>query len=752
MLRSLVSGPRHRFKDARANVNLDLAYITPRVIAMSFPSAGVEAAYRYPAASVARFLNERHGGKYLIFNLSERKYDVDYVCFEHRVVELGFPDHYSAPLELLLALTKSIDAWLASDPEHVAVVHCLAGKGRTGLVVAAYLLFSGYVLDPAALRLTPRSKSELLLENAAEHSRSPESPADTGMKPFAASSVALRTNAAAALSPDRSAPFAAISKEGDSDDEELESDGVDSGDDDGGHGGPSDAVEEVEEEAALGTGEASHRTQPSKASASGKVCAPTHAASGDAHCGHAPAMSLPSAQALANRATRHFICVRGAGLSYPSQRRSVGYFAQLVRECLLREVHAAASESVTAASEPSASSSTAASSAAAGGANARNPCLEPMTPDGSSAAALSSDVQQPVLGAAAAAASRLASSPLDVARAGASTADALATSFAWSALASKLCTAMRDIALPPPPAITILNVILYGVPVMKSVGGITPNLVVRTLPHQHAETEVRYESLWGDPTPATHRPDEEVILFQLNATMAGDVLIECMHVKQAGSRAGAHASDAQGGAGARAPPAASQPSKQKGVFRFSFHTAFLAEGETETGRGVFRMHKRDLDIPKRARNHKRLPDSFYVDVVYRRRKQLQPESGASPAVSVVCASRTRSASTEGPAEYLPPEPVLTATEASGTGGKPSIGAGAVHAEAMAAAADRADTGGMPPSQAQGAAATSADPQSMPAPDAGIPGHAPPPALDGSVVVDERTVLEIQYRGPGGVSL
>lgn len=34
-----------------------------------------------------------------------------------------------------------MDNWLKGDPKHVAVVHCLGGKGRTGTVIACYLRY-----------------------------------------------------------------------------------------------------------------------------------------------------------------------------------------------------------------------------------------------------------------------------------------------------------------------------------------------------------------------------------------------------------------------------------------------------------------------------------------------------------------------------------------------------------------------------------------------------------------------------------
>ena len=50
-LRKLVSGNRRRFIDE--GVSLDLTYITTRVIAMSYPSSGIEQYYRNPIGDVS---------------------------------------------------------------------------------------------------------------------------------------------------------------------------------------------------------------------------------------------------------------------------------------------------------------------------------------------------------------------------------------------------------------------------------------------------------------------------------------------------------------------------------------------------------------------------------------------------------------------------------------------------------------------------------------------------------------------------
>jgi len=51
-IRKLVSGNRRRFTED--NINLDLTYITPNIIAMSYPSSGLESMYRNPIERVSQ--------------------------------------------------------------------------------------------------------------------------------------------------------------------------------------------------------------------------------------------------------------------------------------------------------------------------------------------------------------------------------------------------------------------------------------------------------------------------------------------------------------------------------------------------------------------------------------------------------------------------------------------------------------------------------------------------------------------------
>ena len=86
----------------------------------------------------------------LIFNLSDRKSvsrlrshseahrlcgRYNYEKFHNQIVEFGFPDHYSPPLDVLFQIVLAIDNWVKSSPKHVAVVHCMVWALTFGLAL-----------------------------------------------------------------------------------------------------------------------------------------------------------------------------------------------------------------------------------------------------------------------------------------------------------------------------------------------------------------------------------------------------------------------------------------------------------------------------------------------------------------------------------------------------------------------------------------------------------------------------------------
>lgn len=142
--RTMVSGNRRRYQDG--TYDLDLTYITSRMIAMAFPGEDAVGQFsvviRNRMATVKKFLDERHGGRYMVFNLcQERNYDA--VKFDGKYVWIPVVDHEPPTLRQLKLFCNRVSQWLLQHPDNVAAVHCKGGKGRTGVMVCCWLLAEG---------------------------------------------------------------------------------------------------------------------------------------------------------------------------------------------------------------------------------------------------------------------------------------------------------------------------------------------------------------------------------------------------------------------------------------------------------------------------------------------------------------------------------------------------------------------------------------------------------------------------------
>ena len=142
-LRKKVSGKRNRLK--QGDYDLDITYITERILAMSFPAQGFESCYRNSMSDVANYLEEKHRRHHRIYNLSNRKYNPERFRGSYRFYE--WEDHHSPPIEMLFEICKDMYEFMEENKKNVVVVHCNAGKGRTGTSIACLLIYSGFCRD-----------------------------------------------------------------------------------------------------------------------------------------------------------------------------------------------------------------------------------------------------------------------------------------------------------------------------------------------------------------------------------------------------------------------------------------------------------------------------------------------------------------------------------------------------------------------------------------------------------------------------
>ncbi|RMZ77548.1 hypothetical protein DV737_g4350, partial [Chaetothyriales sp. CBS 132003] len=164
ILRQIVAGPRARHPEA----GLDLCYVTDYIVVTSGPSSvWPKKAYRNPVDQLVAFLDKKHGQDWCIFEF--RAEGTGYPDSEvyGRIRHFPWPDHHPPPFAILPNIMAAMRNWIkrldeepqsAQDgPRRIAVVHCKAGKGRSGTVSTSYLISEeGWKREEALQRFTTR--------------------------------------------------------------------------------------------------------------------------------------------------------------------------------------------------------------------------------------------------------------------------------------------------------------------------------------------------------------------------------------------------------------------------------------------------------------------------------------------------------------------------------------------------------------------------------------------------------------------
>ena len=136
-IKSLVSKNKNRF--CYDGYDLDLTYITTRIIAMGIPSTSIKGIYRNSMDKVQSFLNTRHPSQYKVFNLCKEKEYSDDLFFKQGYYPIE--DHEAPPINSIIPFCLDAKAFLDEDENNIIAVHSKAGKGRAGTFICCLLMF-----------------------------------------------------------------------------------------------------------------------------------------------------------------------------------------------------------------------------------------------------------------------------------------------------------------------------------------------------------------------------------------------------------------------------------------------------------------------------------------------------------------------------------------------------------------------------------------------------------------------------------
>ncbi|KAK5603607.1 hypothetical protein CRENBAI_003901 [Crenichthys baileyi] len=119
---------------------IDLTYITERIISIICSSACPEDLYLQNLKKIIPMLESKHGHNYMLITLSQ-KHDV-LTKMTQKVFNTGWLDLLAPSLDQIFNVCTAMENWLQGNPKHVLVLHCRGDRGRLGVLVASYIHFT----------------------------------------------------------------------------------------------------------------------------------------------------------------------------------------------------------------------------------------------------------------------------------------------------------------------------------------------------------------------------------------------------------------------------------------------------------------------------------------------------------------------------------------------------------------------------------------------------------------------------------
>ena len=111
---------------------------------MSYPAEGLESAMRNHIEDIATILESRHPNHYMVFNLTERSYNVQKFA-TGLVSQPGWSTQKPTAFKTVLETIHLCLDFLRRDAKNVIVIHCMDGKANTAILVVGLLMACGFV-------------------------------------------------------------------------------------------------------------------------------------------------------------------------------------------------------------------------------------------------------------------------------------------------------------------------------------------------------------------------------------------------------------------------------------------------------------------------------------------------------------------------------------------------------------------------------------------------------------------------------
>ncbi|OMJ92954.1 hypothetical protein SteCoe_4172 [Stentor coeruleus] len=107
--------------------------VTPRLCLMPFPSPNL-------VESLQSYFTRQFNNKFMIWNISEYPHPTE--SLTSQTLDFIFVGYPSPPLSVIFSIFSSIQCWLKSDPENIAIMHCQTTKGRSYMMMASFLVWT----------------------------------------------------------------------------------------------------------------------------------------------------------------------------------------------------------------------------------------------------------------------------------------------------------------------------------------------------------------------------------------------------------------------------------------------------------------------------------------------------------------------------------------------------------------------------------------------------------------------------------